>query len=236
MRMNVASRPPDPPFTEGGGTKKERRSARELREPAPPRAALEGEYLAIYGREYPGALRFACQYVDEARAEDAVQTVFMKYWEGYTRTPPLVFRADGEHTQAAILAAVRNQLRSSAKQARTVKQKRRYVRTELVERLRETAAPERPLADRELADVVLTALAALPDRQQEVFLLVKVESMSYEEAATALGIAPKTVHQHLARGTARLRELLADYRVPEGGWSWALYDEHVVPRTKEGQE
>jgi RNA polymerase sigma-70 factor (ECF subfamily) len=232
----VASGRPDPPNVEGGETKTEHRSARELREPAPPRAALEREYLAIYTREYPVALRFASQYVDRASAEDAVQTVFMKYWEGYTRTPPLVFRADGAHIQAAILAAVRNELRSSGKRAKTREDKRPHVRTELVARLRQTSAPDRVYANLALANVVIDAVAALPDRQQEVFMAVRADSKSYEEVATELGISTKTVHQHLARATARLRELLPEHRVPEDGWSWSLHDDQVVPRTKQGQE
>lgn len=102
-------------------------------------------------REYPVALRFACRYVDRSTAEDVVQTVFTTYWEGYTPTPPLVFRADGAHTQAAILVAVRNQLRSHADRAKIVKRKRRHVRAELAERRREAAAPERHLATQDHA-------------------------------------------------------------------------------------
>jgi RNA polymerase sigma-70 factor (ECF subfamily) len=234
--MTVASGPPDPPNVEGGETKPEHRSARELREPATLRAALEREYAAIYTREYPVALRFARQYVDQASAEDAVQTVFMTYWEGYTRTPPLVFRADGAHTHAAILAAVRNEIRSSGRRAKTREDKRPHVRTELVARLRQTAAPDRVYANLALANVVIDAVSALPERQQQVFMLVRVDSKSYEAAAAELGISPKTVHQHLARATARLRELLPEHRVPEDGWSWSLYDEQVVPRTKKGSE
>lgn len=234
IRMDVASRPPDPPLAVYAETHEEHRSARELRDPAP-RAVLEREYAAIYSKQFPIAVRFARRYVDEATAEDVVQTVFMKYWEGYTRTPALVFRADDDHTQAAILAAVRNQLRSLAKRTKTVKRNRRHVRAELRDALRVQAAPERRLGARELSTAVVNALAALPDRQREVFMLVKVDELSYEEAAKALGISTKTVHQHLARANERLREVLAEYRTRDAA-SYMLHDEQVVGRRREGQE
>jgi DNA-directed RNA polymerase specialized sigma24 family protein len=66
-------------------------SAREFREPGP---AHEKEFEAIYRRKFPLALRFARRYLDDEAAEDAVQAVFMEYWEGYTRRPALAFGAD----------------------------------------------------------------------------------------------------------------------------------------------
>ena len=130
---------------------------------------------------------------------------------------------------------MRNQLRSHSDRAKTAKRKRRHVRAELAERRREAAAPERRLAAQDLSQAVRTALASLPDRQQVVFLLVKVDGKSYEDAAIALGISAKTVHQHLARGSERLRELLAEYRVRDTA-SYALADEQVVRGTREGHQ
>lgn len=53
------------------------------------------------------------------------------------------------------------------------------------------------------------ALAALPDEQREVILLVGLEQFAYAEAAGILGIPVGTVMSRLARGRERLRELLA---------------------------
>jgi RNA polymerase sigma factor (sigma-70 family) len=150
-------------------------SAREFREPGP---AHEKEFEAIYRRKFPLALRFARRYLDDEAAEDAVQAVFMEYWEGYTRRPALAFGADAERTHAAILAAIRNRMHTVSRQAETVGRKLRHVRAAMTETLRDATAPERPQMEQELSEVVARALELLPARQREVFYLVKFDEMS----------------------------------------------------------
>jgi RNA polymerase sigma-70 factor (ECF subfamily) len=207
-------------------------SARELREPDP---GLEKEFEAIYRREYPLALRFARRYVDDAAAEDVVQSVLMRYWEGYTQKPALVFGADEERTHSAIFAAVRNEMRMLSRRAKTLGRKLEHFRLEVSEVLRDAAAPERPQAEKELSEVVAWALERLPLRQRDVFCLIKFDEMSYDEAAEVLGISRKTVHQHLVKANARLRHVLAEYNVPEPMWSYEFYNEQVREGTKDAQ-
>jgi RNA polymerase sigma-70 factor (ECF subfamily) len=206
--------------------------ARERREQSP---ELEREFEAIYRREFPVALRFARRYADDAAAEDAVQTVFMKYWEGYTQTPALVFRPDAARTQAAILTAVRNELMMVARRAKAFRRKADQIRGEMVGALRDAAAPERPAAEKELSEVVARALDRLPTRQREVFALVKFDEKSYDEAGEILGISPRTVHQHLVQANRRLRAALAEYAVPEPDWSYLKYNEDVRDGRKNAQ-
>jgi DNA-directed RNA polymerase specialized sigma24 family protein len=52
------------------------------------------------------------------------------------------------------------------------------------------------------------AVGALPPEQREVFLLVTVEEMSYEDVARALGIPIGTVMSRLYRAREKLRALL----------------------------
>lgn len=54
------------------------------------------------------------------------------------------------------------------------------------------------------------ALAALPESQREVLLLVSVEGWSYEDAAAELDLPVGTVMSRLHRGRNALRESLAD--------------------------
>lgn len=206
--------------------------ARELRNPSPD---LEREFEAIYRREFPVALRFARRYVDDAAAEDAVQSVFMKYWEGYTQTPALVFRPDAARTPAAILTAVRNELGMGHRRAKTFRRKADLIRREMVEAMRNAAAPERAAVEMELSEAVARALDRLPIRQREVFMLVKFDEKSYDEAAEILGISPETVHQHLVQANARLRAELAEYAVPDPDWSYLNYNEDVRDGRKDAQ-
>lgn len=54
------------------------------------------------------------------------------------------------------------------------------------------------------------ALAALPDDQRAVVLLVGLEDLDYREAAEVLDIPIGTVMSRLSRGRARLRALMED--------------------------
>ena len=49
-----------------------------------------------------------------------------------------------------------------------------------------------------------TALATLPPRTREVFLLHRVEELGYGEIGEKLGISPRTVEWHVAEAIARL--------------------------------
>lgn len=60
------------------------------------------------------------------------------------------------------------------------------------------------------------ALAALPDGQREVLLLVAVEEYSYAEAADILGLPIGTVMSRLHRGREQLRQWLAPARPTTG--------------------
>src|SRR5262249_19936908 len=76
--------------------------------------------------------------------------------------------------------------------------------------LDELATPPVAAGDPEQAALsrdVIGALAALPDDQRTVILLVAVEDLSYEEAARVLGVPIGTVMSRLSRGRERLRRL-----------------------------
>lgn len=53
------------------------------------------------------------------------------------------------------------------------------------------------------------ALARLPAEQREVLLLIGLEELSYQEAATVLGVPIGTVMSRLSRGRERLRRMMA---------------------------
>lgn len=51
-------------------------------------------------------------------------------------------------------------------------------------------------------------LATLPPRSRDVIMLCKLQGLTHREAAARLGIAEKTVDEHLLRGLKRLGEQL----------------------------
>jgi RNA polymerase sigma-70 factor (ECF subfamily) len=52
--------------------------------------------------------------------------------------------------------------------------------------------------------LLAAAVATLPPRCREVVMLCKIEGLSHREAAARLGLAEKTVDEHLLRGLRRL--------------------------------
>ena len=60
----------------------------------------------------------------------------------------------------------------------------------------------------ETAEVIQRALDSLPADQRFVVTLCDVQGLSYEEAASALGLAVGTVKSRLSRARVRLRDQL----------------------------
>ncbi|NKI36404.1 RNA polymerase sigma factor [Wenzhouxiangella sp. XN79A] len=72
--------------------------------------------------------------------------------------------------------------------------------------------PEGHAEHEQFAGRLQTALAALPDRQRQVFLLRAWEQLDVRETAEALGVSTGSVKTHYFRAQARLRELLEHER------------------------
>ena len=71
--------------------------------------------------------------------------------------------------------------------------------------------PGSDLESIELHDAIEAAIAALPDTRREVFLLIRRDQRSYKDVAATMGIAVGTVHTHLSRANASLRQAVADF-------------------------
>lgn len=73
-------------------------------------------------------------------------------------------------------------------------------------------AAEEALLSREALDVLRQAIADLPPRGREIFLLHKFDGLSYAEIADRLGIAKNTVMVHMVRSLAHCKRRLDAYR------------------------
>ncbi len=124
---------------------------------------------------------------DYQEAEDLVQTTLAKLYPQWRR-----INAD---------TAVRYARRALVNNNRSRLRRHRVIHL-LTPFLPETPAPARAEQDR---DVLVTALAALPERQRAVVVLRYWEDLSVEETAHELGCSPGTVKSQASRALAKLR-------------------------------
>ncbi|MBI2253225.1 MAG: RNA polymerase sigma factor [Proteobacteria bacterium] len=71
---------------------------------------------------------------------------------------------------------------------------------------------ERASLSREELRILAEAVASLPPRGRQIFLMHKVEGLSYAEIARRLGIAKNTVIVHMVRSLAHCRRAIAAHR------------------------
>ncbi len=78
-----------------------------------------------------------------------------------------------------------------------------------------TFADERDLFEQlvsdELEALLEQAIDELPEERRRVFLMVRMENRTYQEAADALGISVNTVKYHMKKAHAELQEKLKGY-------------------------
>ena len=80
------------------------------------------------------------------------------------------------------------------------------------EEVAEDPSAEQAIVARQRLEAIVSALRELPDQTQRAFRMHKFEGMSHPEIVEATGWPLGTVKSHVARGAARVRQLLG----PEG--------------------
>lgn len=74
----------------------------------------------------------------------------------------------------------------------------------------EEISPERVILDREAVGTVVTAIAELPPRTRDVFVLHRFEEMSCSAIASHLGITISGVEKHIMKALTLLRRRLKE--------------------------
>jgi RNA polymerase sigma-70 factor (ECF subfamily) len=134
-------------------------------------------------------------------AEDLVQKAFLYVWEHRQRIDP-------EQSLRGYLFRIGytrmlNHLRDAPPQAPDVT---------AGDIASPVPTPAAEAAHRDLREALRAAIEQLPERRREVFELCFVEDLTYQDAASALDISPKTVETHMRRAFRDLRKALEAYR------------------------
>jgi RNA polymerase sigma factor (sigma-70 family) len=168
---------------------------------APPFDAAEA--TALYQRCFGELVGYLERLLGErGAAEDCAQEAGLRLIES-ARREPLPLRQPRAFLFHVATNLARDQLR------RRVAQAAAYATVPI-----EVSAPpaDAVAAAREEIAQVQQALGELPLRPRQVLLLARVEGLSHAEIGARLGIAAKTVENHLGRALAALAERLGKRR------------------------
>jgi RNA polymerase sigma-70 factor (ECF subfamily) len=157
-------------------------------------ALLERLYREHADRVYGLCLRMSG---DRVRAAELAQDVFVRAWEQLDRLRP-----DSDAGAWLWRLATNTVLNAMRSERRRVARVAPVAEPALLER----AQMGTPLPVRRLS--LDAAMARLPDRAREVFVLHDVEGFAHAEVAEMLGVAEGTVRAHLHRARTLMREAL----------------------------
>lgn len=138
-------------------------------------------------------------------AQEIVQDLFLWIWENRAR-----WDVPGQ-LRTYLYRAARNRAISTMRHRRV---QRLFHLTTEAQRSDVPVLPDAQdrLESAELSAQIARAIADLPERARQVFLLARQHHMSYAEVAEVMQISPKTVENHMARAFAGLRAALGDWR------------------------
>ena len=169
--------------------------------------AKDSAYTAIlsdtYSTEAPGLIRYFKQRMrDDEDANDLMQEAFARL-AAHMRTKILVHPAS--YLQRIARDLLVDRMRSARRAAATIGQR--------LDELPEIGAAPEQSSGIERQDVMRPYKAAvdgLPDQTRQVFLMHRVENLTYREIGEKLRIAVPTVQYHLGRALARIAQALDD--------------------------
>lgn len=155
----------------------------------------------IFHEHYGELCSFVAGYLSDDAAEDLVQDLFVAIW----RDPARWLEA-GDGLRPLLYVAARNRSLDALRYQRV---RTRHAAQEIAEQAHVAPAAEATVARQEIQRALDAAVAALPARAREIFVLHREQGLTYREIASQLGISIKTVETQMSRSLKRLRHHLA---------------------------
>ena len=160
-------------------------------------------YETLFKQWHEPLCRYAYSILhNQEESEDIVQKIFCKLWEQsekmeiHTSIKSYLYRM----THNACLNRGK-QLQIQAEHHEQIA----YFRTTTVNSV------EQSLAHKELSQQIDNAINTLPERCREVFLLSRMQHLSYLQIAQQMQISPNTVETQMVKALKTLRVKLKDY-------------------------
>jgi RNA polymerase sigma-70 factor (ECF subfamily) len=170
------------------------------------RAGEEGAFEQLFHRYYRELCVYAAR-IDRAggSAEEIVQEVFFRIWMHRERLV-LVSTLSGY-----LYAVARNVALNRVARAQTEERWRARAEFDALDVQVESQGADVPVRETEMAIAIDRAVATLPPRCREAFLLRRQGHLSYAEIAHAMQTSPKTVEIQIGKALRLLRESLAEW-------------------------
>jgi RNA polymerase sigma-70 factor (ECF subfamily) len=131
---------------------------------------------------------------DVAAAEDILQDVFVKLWGNCSKV-------DYDKVKSYLYSIANNMFLNEKKHEKVVRKFNEQHR-----KLDTNESPEFILLEKEFLDKLENTIAALPEKQREVFLLNRIEKKTYKEIAVLLNISVKAVEKRMHQALLVMRK------------------------------
>ena len=160
------------------------------------RAGNDAAFEAIVARYRKPLLRYCTRFLGEPRAEDVVQQAMVSAYSSLRSS-------EGPMSLRSWLYRIAHNTALNALRDRGLGHE------QLSETLDGVDRPDQLLESGERFRDVMSAVAALPERQRDAIVLREMEGRSYDEIAAELGVSGGAVRQLLHRGRNTLRAGMA---------------------------
>ncbi len=161
-------------------------------------------YNKLFEESYSSLCNYAYAIIkDYDDAEDIVQGVFVNFWNN-EKKDELVDKAKQYLVRSVKFKCIDHQRKAIVK--------RKYEKETLHT---QEAIVQEPLTDDSktgIKDALMIAISELPEKTRDVFMLSKLDGLSYKEIADHFEISPKTVENQMGRAFRHLREKLKSYK------------------------
>jgi RNA polymerase sigma factor (sigma-70 family) len=174
-------------------------------------AELKAELETLHSASFGWALN--CCRRDRAQAEEVLQTVYLKIFEGKA-----CFRGEAS-LKTWLFAVIRKTAIGEHRKNLLCKLRWSDGSGQATTQVSQEDEPGQAFEKSEIQALFQTALKSLPRRQREALHLVFYQDLSLSEAADVMGISIGSARQHYERGKKRLRESLGQTEIIYGiGW------------------
>lgn len=166
----------------------------------------QGDHAAfehLFREKYESLVGFARKFIqDQDECEGVVQDMFVSFWEKREEI------SVDTSISGYLYSSVRNRCLNLIKHDKV---KQEHVAYQKAKPIQTQDGGDRVLEASELQSRIDDAIANMPDKRQEIFLLSRYEGLKYSEIAKQLNISVKTVEAQMGKALKYLREELKDY-------------------------